>query len=227
LHAHISNELFTFLLELKVNNNRPWFQEHKKRYEQEVKEPLQRFISDFVPYLTSVNTNFVADPRGVGGSLFRIYRDTRYSKDKTPYKTHAGLHFRHRRGKDVHAPGYYLHLDPDECFVGVGIWHPDSKSLKKIREAIVARPEEWTKVVSDPEFCRHFKREGDSLKRGPKGFDPDHPLIDDLKLKDHVAGKAVSPTETTQIDFIDQFADLCQKTAPFMGFLTRALDLEW
>ena len=82
----------------------------------------------------------MADPRPSGGSLFRIYRDTRFSKDKSPYKTHAGMYFPVRGGKDVHTPGFYLHLEPGACFAAAGLWHPDAAALAKVREAIVARP---------------------------------------------------------------------------------------
>lgn len=224
---HITQELFDFLRELEKNNNRPWFQANKDRYERHVKEPLLRFISDFVPHLATVSTHFVADPRSVGGSLFRIYRDTRFSRDKTPYKTHAGLHFRHRRGKDVHAPGFYLHLEPGGCFVGMGIWHPESATLKQIRDAIVARPNDWERAISDPDFAAHFQIQGDVLKRPPRGFDPHHPWIEDIKRKDFVAGIDIAEADTMHRDFIDRFADLCRRGTPFMRFLAGALGLEW
>ena len=137
---HFAPALFAFLRELRENNNREWFQANKGRYEADVRDPLLRFIADFALPLHELSTHFVADPRPVGGSLFRIYRDVRFSKDKSPYKTQAAAHFRHERGKDVHAPGFYLHLEPDDVFAGAGIWHPDMKSLTKIRDAIVANP---------------------------------------------------------------------------------------
>ena len=117
-------ELFDFLIRLKVNNDREWFQANKARYEEQVKAPLQAFIGGFDERLARLSAHFVADPRPVGGSLFRIYRDVRFSKDKSPYKTAAGIHFRHERGKDAHAPGYYLHLEPSECFAACGLWMP-------------------------------------------------------------------------------------------------------
>ena len=138
--AHFTPELFEFLLELRTNNNREWFQANKGRYDRHVKEPLLQFIQDFEPSLHSVSTRFIADARANGGSMFRIYRDVRFSKDKSPYKTQAAVQFRHEAGKSAHAPGFYLHLDPNEIFVGVGIWRPDSSSLAKIRNAIVVEP---------------------------------------------------------------------------------------
>ena len=173
--AHFTPELFEFLLELRTNNNREWFQANKGRYERHVKEPLLQFIQDFEPSLHSVSTRFIADARANGGSMFRIYRDVRFSKDKSPYKTQAAVQFRHEAGKSAHAPGFYLHLDPTEIFVGVGIWRPDSSSLAKIRNAIVANPGKWERVAKDPEFLSDYIIGGESLKRPPKGFDPDHP----------------------------------------------------
>ena len=127
--AHISPEFFTFFRELKENNNREWFQANKQRYETQVREPLLHFITDFGVRLPEISPRYMADARKSGGSLFRIYRDVRFSKDKSPYKTTAGIQFRHENGKDVHAPGFYLHLEPDGVFVGVGIWHPETKIL--------------------------------------------------------------------------------------------------
>jgi uncharacterized protein (TIGR02453 family) len=119
--AHITPALFEFFRELKANNSKEWFAENKTRYEQQVREPLLAFIADFGLRLPAISPHYVADPRKSGGSLFRIYRDVRFSKDKTPYKTGAGIQFRHERGKDAHAPGFYLHLEPDGCFFGAGI----------------------------------------------------------------------------------------------------------
>ena len=105
-------EFFEFMADLAANNDREWFAANKERYEAEVLEPALAFIEDFSYRLREISPNFVADPRRTGGSLFRIYRDTRFAKDKTPFKTHTGMQFRHVAGKDVHAPGFYLHLDP-------------------------------------------------------------------------------------------------------------------
>ena len=150
--THFTPELFQFLLELRTNNNREWFQANKHRYERHVKEPILQFIQDFEPSLHSVSTRFVADVRANGGSMFRIYRDVRFSKDKSPYKTQAAAHFRHEAGKSAHAPGFYLHLAPGEVFAGVGIWHPDSSSLGKIRNVIASNPGKWERAAKDPRF---------------------------------------------------------------------------
>jgi uncharacterized protein (TIGR02453 family) len=225
--AHFTPELLGFLSDLKENNNREWFQTNKKRYEREVKEPMLRFISDFGPHLASISSQMVADPRPVGGSMFRIYRDVRFSKDKSPYKTHAAAQFRHVAGKDVHGPGYYVHIAPGEVFAGAGIWRPDGKTLAKIRAAIVERPESWQKAITTPEFVASQRLSGDSLKRPPRGFDPDHPLIDDLKRKDYVSSTVLSEELVCRADFIERYAVICRAAAPFMEFLTEAVGLEW
>jgi uncharacterized protein (TIGR02453 family) len=113
---------------------------NKQRYEKQVREPLLQFIADFGLRLAEISPHYVADARRVGGSLFRINRDIRFSKEKTPYKTHAGVQFRHEVGKDAHAPGFYLHLEPDSVFVGVGMWQPIACS-EQVRQAIVEQPD--------------------------------------------------------------------------------------
>ena len=227
MQSHFTSELFEFLLELQANNNREWFGENKGRYEQQVKEPLLGFIEDFEPHLHSVSEHFVADSRANGGSMFRIYRDVRFSKDKSPYKTQAAVHFRHEAGKSAHAPGFYLHLAPDEVFAGAGIWRPDSATVGRIRGRIVDDPGDWETAVGNPEFAAAFDLTGDSLKRPPKGFDPDHPLINDLKRKDHVATCHFDQDEITAPDFIDTFADACRTSSPYMEFLTKAVGLPY
>ena len=115
-------KLVKFLGQLSRNNNRDWFKENKTRYEAEVLFPALAFVEAFQPYLKKISPYFLAVPKRVGGSVMRIYRDTRFGKDKTPYKTNVGIHFRHEMGKDVHCPGFYLHIEPKECFLGAGIW---------------------------------------------------------------------------------------------------------
>ena len=227
MRQHFTPELFDFLLELRANNDRDWFAENKGRYERHVKEPLLAFIEDFEPYLHSISERFVADTRANGGSMFRIYRDVRFSKDKSPYKTQAAVQFRHEAAKSVHAPGFYLHLAPDEVFAGVGLWRPDSAALARIRERIVDDPAGWEAVTRDPGFVEEFDLEGESLKRPPKGFDPEHPLIEDLKRKDHVATCMFDEDEATAPGFIDAFADACRTSSPYMEFLTRAVALPY
>jgi uncharacterized protein (TIGR02453 family) len=215
--------LFQFLRDLRVHNDREWFQANKARFETEVKEPMLAFIMALADPLRKVNRNFLADPRPVGGSMFRIFRDARFSKDKSPYKTNVGAQFRHREcTKDVHAPGFYLHLEPDGCFMAAGLWHPDAEALRKVRERIVSHTREWKALQT-----KGIEVEGEALKRVPQGFDPEHPCAEHLKLKDFYTGTALTEREVCAPDFLTHFTENCQCNAPLMAFLTKALDLPW
>lgn len=215
---------FSFLEDLADNNNRPWFDKNKPRYEAHVKEPAMRFITDFRPLLKKISPHFRADPRPVGGSMFRIYRDTRFSKDKSPYKTYTGIQFRHELGKDAHAPGFYLHLQPGDAFMGLGCWHPDSGSVKKIREAIVEAPTGWRRAAQGKKFTARFELTGDSLSRHPRGFDPDHTLIDDLKRKDFIGVTPLAQKTITGKGFLEEFAEACGDGRGLVRFLCKAVD---
>jgi uncharacterized protein (TIGR02453 family) len=217
----ITPALFDFLRELRENDNRPWFEANRARFEADVRDALIGFVVDFSSHLHEISARYLADPRPVGGSIFRIFRDTRFARDKTPYKTNAGVHFRHDAGKDVHAPGFYLHLAPGEVFAGFGIWHPDPATQGKIRDAIVARPDEWRRVTAGLSLM------GDRLARPPRGYDPAHPLIDDLRRKDFVATVRLSEAEACRPDFVERYAATCHAAAPLMRFLTEAVGLPW
>ncbi|MCB9654887.1 MAG: TIGR02453 family protein [Deltaproteobacteria bacterium] len=222
--AHFSPRLFRFLRELAVNNDRAWFHENKERFDRDVKLPLMGFISDFAPRLKKISAHFVADPDPRHGSMFRIHRDTRFSKDKSPYKTHASAHFRHGIGKDVHGPGFYLHLEPKSVFIGVGIWHPAAPTLLKLRTHLVEAPGEWAKALKHKPFQGYALR-GESLKRPPKGFDKDHPLVTDLCRKDFIAVLKFRETDATSAEFLSQYAERAKAAVPFMRFLSNALEL--
>ena len=220
---HFTPAAFKFMRELAQNNDREWFNANKDRYLADLRDPALEFIRDFAPHLWKISPAYRADPRANGGSMFRIYRDVRFSKDKRPYKDHAGLYFRHAKGKDVHSPGFYLHLQPGACFVGVGLWHPDNKTLKPIRDALVADPGLWKKAVGGKKFTETFELSGRSLKRPPKGYDPDHPLIDVLKMKDLTAFTTLTQKQVTSPGFIDEFARMCRDGSPLVKFLCEAI----
>lgn len=222
---HFGPELFSFLRQLEANNNRDWFKANKERYENDVRHPGLQFISDFGPHLRRISSNFMADPRPVGGSMFRIYRDVRFSKDKSPYKTAVGIQFRHKMRRDVHSPGFYLHLEPRSSFAGVGIYHPDSATLRKIREFLVAHPQRWKRVTSGKRFRDKWQLGGETLKRAPKGYDPDHPMIEDLKRKDFVAFSQLVDGEVMAEGFLQHYTRLCRAGAPFVRILCEAVDV--
>lgn len=225
--GHFDRRLFDFFRELSVNNDRTWFNENKARYEEEVRDPLLSFVEDFAPKLKKISKNYRAEAKKSGGSLFRIYRDTRFSKDKTPYKTHAGVQFRHAAGKDVHAPGYYLHLEPNSVFVGIGLWHPDREPLLNIRRAIADDPKAYQRVLKNKKFAETFELQGESLKRPPKDFDPDHPLIEEIKRKDFIAVANFKERDAVKKDFMDRFVETCRAGSPYMRFLTKSVGLEF
>ena len=214
--------LFRFLRDLAANNNREWFNRNRDRYIDEVQEPALRFIADFAPRLKGISPHFLADARVQGGSLFRIHRDTRFSPDKTPYKTNTGVHFRHERSKDAHAPGYYLHLQPGRCFMAAGVWRPETRVAYAIRSRIDEDPSGWEKAAYREDFTDVYTLGGDSLKRPPRGFDPDHPMVGDLKRKDFLGTIQLTQNQVTGSGFIDLFEDQCRRAAPLMAFLCQA-----
>jgi len=225
--AHFGSELFAFLSDLRRNNRREWFLANKGRYEVEVRDPMLRFIGDFAGPLRKISRHFVADAKPSGGSLFRLHRDTRFSRDKSPYKTNVAAHFRHEAARDAHAPGFYLHLEPDQVFLAAGLWHPDGDALAQVRQAIVDRPALWRRALSGKAFRARCSLSGDGLVRPPKGYDPTHPLIDDIKRKDFVAVTRFTEKQACARDFLDQCAEAYRVQSPVVAFVTGALGLPW
>lgn len=224
--VHFGPELFEFLTDLDQHNSREWFQANKERYRRDVQEPMLRFISDFADPLAEISPRFTADPRPTGGSMFRIYRDVRFSKDKRPYKTHAAAQFRHHAGKDAHTPCFYLHLAPDEVFAGAGLWHPPGPALHRIRTAIVENPKAWSDVVAST-TAHDLTLGGDSLKRAPRGFDPDHPLVEDLKRKDFICSRRFTQNQATSAEFFELYAETCRFGSDLVRFITEAVGHEF
>ena len=220
-----SPTLFSFLRDLEANNDREWFATNKQRYERSVREPGMQFIQGFAPHLAKISPHFVADARPNGGSMFRIYRDVRFSHDKSPYKTNVGFQFRHEAGRDAHAPGFYLHLEPGAVFAAAGLWHPDATTARSIREAIVADTARWKQITRSKRFTDTYHLSGDSLKRPPVGMDPDHPFIDDLRRKDFIAMRPLTQKAVTTDGFLHEYARLCASAAPLMRFLCEAVGL--
>ena len=220
--------LLQFLEELRHNNHRPWFQANKGRYERDVLEPCLAFIREFGPRLRKISPFFVASDERVGGSLMRVYRDTRFGKDKTPYKTNLGIQFRHEIGRDVHAPGFYVHIEPNEYFLAMGVWRPDGDSLHQIRQAILERPARWTRALRAKKLRQmQFVLVGDSLKRPPRDCPADHPLIEDLKRTDYVAFRDLQEGDVFGDDFLDCVAESFAAGRSFMRFLCEALNVPY
>lgn len=223
------SDTLTFLSQLARNNNREWFQANKPRYEQSVRGPAVAFIHAMTdPLERKVSRHVFADPSRTGGSLMRIYRDTRFSADKTPYKTNVGIQFRHERGKDVHAPGLYLHIDPKECFLGCGIWKPPSDALAAVRARIAEHPKLWLAARDDKVFVRQWGRiTGDTLQRPPRGFDPQHPCIEDLKRKDFLGVVDLPRELITSPKLVAHVTKAFAAGGSLMKFLCDALGLPY
>ena len=215
-----------FLDELAANNNRAWFEINKPRYEELVREPALDFIDAMGPLLQEFAPHFRADSRKMGGSLMRVFRDTRFSRDKTPYKTNIGIQFRHELGKDVHAPGFYVHIANDQCLLAVGCWHPESEPLGRMRDLIAEKPERWFALRDDPAFVAQWEMSGSKLSRPPRGYDANHPAIEELKRKDYVAITPLSFEEVTG-DLVGLATRQFALTADFMRFLCDALGVQY
>lgn len=222
-------ETFAFLRELRAHNERPWFEANRARYEQHGKAAMAGFVRAFRPHLAEISTQYLADEKT---SAFRIFRDTRFSKDKSPYKTYLGVQFRHQlvRGsasEAVHAPGFYCHIGPagdgemDGCFGGFGTWHPEGDALAAIRRRIAERPDEWAAARAG------LALGGESLKKVPLGYDPAHPHVEDLKRKDFIVMHAFAEAEVTRADFVARYAEASRAGAPLMRFLCAAIGLPW
>lgn len=219
--------LFAFLRDLAEHNDRAWFKANHERYDEAVRRPALTFIEELADPLYAISRHFSADPRPLGGSLFRIQRDTRFSKDKTPYKTHVGMHFRHvATREDVHAPGFYLHLEPGNCLAALGLWQPAALHTQAIRHAIADRPEHWVRATRRAPFTATYALgDGDLLQRTPPGFSPDHPLIADLRRRDFTASTRLTQTRVTAPGFLDDYTAMVRAGSPFMRFLCEALGL--
>lgn len=225
--SYFTEDTFKFFRALARNNNRDWFNDNKQRYLDHVRDPFLAFIRDLDPKLREISSHYRASDKANGGSLFRIYRDTRFSKDKTPYKTWAGARFFHADVGKRGGPVYYLHLQPGNVFLGAGMWHPPTPITQQVRSFLQNNPRAWTRAVSDPGFKRKFRLAGDSLKRTPRGFDPDHPLADDIRRKDFIVISEFTDAQALSSRFLNLYVRRCAAASDFMDYLCAALDLEF
>ena len=218
---------FKFLRALARHNERTWFKAHQAAYERDVRAPFLALITALQAPLAQISPHFRADPRKLGGSLFRIQRDTRFSGDKQPYKTWAGARLFHERHRERPAPSFYLHVQPGECFVGAGVWHPESATLKQIRAFIADNPASWRRAVHAKAFESRYAFWGERLQRAPQGYAPDHPLIEDLKLKNFAAGCALDDDLVLSARLVPAIDAHLRALAPLVDYLCAALDLEF
>ncbi len=222
-----TRKTFIFLEQLSKNNNRAWFNDHKAEYEERVSQPALNFIDDFRPHLESLSPNFSAESKKTSGALMRVYRDIRFSHDKTPYKTNLGIQFRHLVGRDAHAPKFYLNISPFSCYLAVGAWRPHSSSLSKIREMISDNPNAWQRITTDKTFLKNFQLAGESLKTYPRGYSKTHPMIHDLKRKDFIAIHPLSRDDILSGELIDTILASYKESSDFMDYLCTALELPY
>jgi uncharacterized protein (TIGR02453 family) len=211
-----------FLRSLKRNNSREWFMKHKEEYETYVKAPMQSLLTSLQPYFINFAPEYDFNPQR---SIFRIYRDIRFSPDKTPYKTHIAAHLVLRgRPKGFVGSGYYLHIEPGEVFVGGGIYIPDGDQLKKIRKAIFDRGDEFLSIINNRRFKKVFAPfNWDKLKRFPKGYDENHPMANWLKYKQFFVGVTWPEEKCYERKLVENVAQVCKLAAPLVKFLNNAL----
>jgi uncharacterized protein (TIGR02453 family) len=217
--------LLKFLRELDRHNKREWFERNRERYESEVREPALEFIRAMAPHIEKISPHFTAKDRKVGGSLMRIHRDVRFSRDKRPYKTNLGIQFRHEAGRDVHAPGLYFHVEPGSVFLGAGMWRPDKTALAGVRGAIDDDPKGWKRVRDAKRFRTAWELSGESLRRPPRGFDAEHPMIDDLKRKDYIAICSLTERDVTRTDLVQRVVERYSRARDYLGWLADAVGM--
>lgn len=228
MSRYFSDASFKFLRGLARHNEREWFQSHKAEYDDNVRGPFQRLLTDLQPVLAGVSEHYRAEPKTVGGSLFRIQRDTRFANDKTPYKTWQGARLFHERGRQIEAPSFYLHLQPGNCFIASGLWHPEPDSLRRIRHFILDNPGSWKAAAHEPKFRRRFDLDEDEmLTRMPRGFPDDFEFAHDLRRKNFVALRAIDDEAMTGPRLLKTLETDLSGLAPFTDYLCAALDLEF
>jgi uncharacterized protein (TIGR02453 family) len=220
-------EAIDFLAELAQNNDRAWFQPRKADYERLIKEPMESFVEALAEAFDRSRLPMQADPKR---SIFRIYRDTRFSKDKSPYKTHVGASFPWVEGIDPdtdmsrseHGNGGYFHLQPGENYVGGGLWMASKPRLDAFRQRIVDDEQGVRDALEDPAFLAEFGpvRSHETLKRVPPGLPADHPLADMLRFKDIVFGRPMADDEVYAPDLPDRLADAYATATPVFRFLS-------
>lgn len=226
--TYFTAHTFRFLRALARHNERAWFHAHKDDYERHVREPFLRLVGDLQPALSEVSSHYRADPAPAGGSLFRIHRDTRFSGNKAPYKTWQGARLFHARRREVPAPSFYVHLEPGNCFVGAGLWHPDTPVQRRVRQFIHENPTGWVAATQAPAFRRRFRLDdSEMLVRVPAGFPADSLLASDLRRRNFVARRALDDGLVTGPRLLSTLGRDLTALAPFADYLCASLDLEF
>lgn len=226
--AFFSPRSLEFFRKLGRNNSKAWFQAHRDLYERDVREPFRQLLLALQPPLAEITPHFTADPAGVGGSLYRIHRDVRYSHDKSPYKLWQGCRLRHVRHRQVQAPAFYLHLQPGGSFIGAGIWHPEPPLLRHLRDFIHENPGSWQSAAHAKTLAGRFDLyQEEKLVRPPRGYAPDFVWIEDLKLHNLVLWRRLDDATMIGPGLLELIVDDLHTLAPFVDYLCAALDLDF
>lgn len=225
--THFSREALRFLVELSLNNRRDWFEPRKTDYLRLIREPLRALALELKPILAGISPHFVSDPRVQGGSLLRVHRDLRFSVDQRPYKSWAALKLFHQRSRLTEAPSFYLHFEPGRSFVGAGLWRPGPETLRRIRAFLVDNPQAWRNACRRLAPHGRFAPAGTALARVPRGYDANHPLIEDLKRRDFVIVAPLADAELLRPGLSAALGERLSESAPYVDYLCAALDLEF
>ena len=220
----------SYLRALAKHNERPWFEAHRSEYEQEVLGPMREFVEEMDDRLARITPEICGDARR---SVFRIYRDIRFSNDKRPYKTHAACWFFHRDsdakvGRDGGGAGFYFHIEPGRSQTGGGLWMPGPPVLAQLRRAIDADPRAFTRAADSTTMRRRFGSLDDEavLTRMPRGFDEDHPAAKWIRYKSFTAGRMIPDAEVTRTDIASRVAKDFVALTPLVRWLNSALGLK-
>ncbi|SHG55797.1 DUF2461 domain-containing protein [Flavobacterium johnsoniae] len=222
----LTKESLQFLDDLKKNNNRDWFQDNKKRYEV-FKKDYHQLVSDFLDAMKPLDPTL--ELLEVKNCTFRINRDIRFSKDKSPYKAHLGI-WMSSGIRGLNRAGYYVHIEKGASFIAGGFYSPEAEDLKKVRKEIAFFYDDLQEILNDKNFKKEFGsldiNENNSLKSMPRGYEKDHPAIEFLKLKSFTATQKYDISEVTQKDFVSKVSKKLIALKPLNEFINRALDTE-
>lgn len=222
----LTKESLQFLEDLKANNNRDWFQENKKRYEI-FKKDYHQLVADFLDVMKPLDPSL--ELLEVKNCTFRINRDIRFSKDKSPYKAHLGI-WMSAGAKGANRSGYYVHIEKGGSFIAGGFYSPESEELKKVRKEIAFFYDDLEEILNDKNFKKEFgsldRTESNSLKNAPKDYEKDHPAIEHLKLKRYTASQKFDIKEVSQKDFATKMSKKLIALKPLNDFINRALTSE-
>ncbi len=209
-----------FLTDLKQNNDKVWFDANRKRYEA-AKKDYEQFVGEVLQGLTVLDPAY--STQKAKDCVFRIFRDVRFAKDKSPYKANFGAAFS-PEGKKVHGAGFYFHLEPGQCFIGGGVWMPEGPIVKAIRQEIDYNFEDFKKILQAPTFKKWFKTvDGEKLKTVPQGYLADNPAIEYLKLKSFTVGTALNDSDLTKSGLVKKSVQIFCDMNPFISFLNTAI----